>query len=64
MLLHAYPPVPVVSQENARLYQKLSDITDMDSSKIIQPATSRSTILSKPGMYVSDVGGHLTIDHM
>eukprot|EP00197_Chlamydomonas_leiostraca_P015989 CAMPEP_0202884306 /NCGR_PEP_ID=MMETSP1391-20130828/40748_1 /ASSEMBLY_ACC=CAM_ASM_000867 /TAXON_ID=1034604 /ORGANISM="Chlamydomonas leiostraca, Strain SAG 11-49" /LENGTH=200 /DNA_ID=CAMNT_0049567471 /DNA_START=124 /DNA_END=724 /DNA_ORIENTATION=+ len=53
-----------IESENARLFQKLSAIEDLDSSKIIQPATSRPTVLGKPGIYTSHVGGHQTIDHI
>lgn len=34
-------------QENARLFQRLAKIEDEDSTKIIRPSTSRSTVLSK-----------------
>eukprot|EP00798_Chlamydomonas_sp_ICE-L_P031133 gene31133-6272_t len=53
-----------IEAENARIAQRLIYIETLDSTKILRPTTSRSTIFDKSGTFYSDVGGHQCIDHI
>lgn len=57
-------PPPSCIQENANLYNRLLKIEQSDSSQIIRPSLSRSTVLDTPGVYTDSMTGAQVVDHI